>query len=77
MSDVDLKLCVLAGVASGDELTCNEIAQFCDISKQAVQQMEKRALKKFQNELEATYYEHFSKKAYTSKTKRNYIRNIK
>jgi predicted DNA-binding protein YlxM (UPF0122 family) len=74
MSEVDLKLCVLAEVASGDELSCTEIAEFCGISKQGVQQMEQKALRKFQTQLAPIYREHFNSTPFLGKKYRRYIK---
>ena len=48
-SDLDIKLAVLKS-KNPPPLTLQEIATFCDISKQGVQQIEARALRKLANE---------------------------
>lgn len=45
----DILLCLMAVVRSGKRHTCQEIAEFTGLTKQAVHQIEQRALKKLRN----------------------------
>jgi len=49
MDDLDLRLAVLKS-KNPPPLTLEEIADFCDITKQGVQQIQQRALRKLANE---------------------------
>ena len=47
-----------------EDLTLLEIASACGTSKQCIQQIEQRALKRFRSELEPIYKEWFDRRPY-------------
>lgn len=47
--DIDEKLCVMVDNQGHREHTCAEIAEYCGMSKQAVHQIQQRALRKIAN----------------------------
>ena len=62
-SHIDEALKELAENRTG-ELTLAEIAEACGTSKQCIQQIEVRALRRFRQELEPIYKEWYNKKPY-------------
>lgn len=55
--EIDLTLAVLA-VKARHTLSLDEVAYLCDCSKQAMHQVEQRAIKKLKNKLKAVILEH-------------------